>query len=730
MNEQFKWISFYTEFATKLLEFKNNRNLLIEKIQKVYSNIGMKLPKLESNIVPDDIDPFTVFGLFNKGIKDANRIAIIGGLKEEFGINAEIPNDFSGIPVLNNMMSTFYAFKDDERRNDDDISNLWSVFETAINFSTDKSDEKRLAFTNAYNQVKSQFGVKWNLTMGLYWICPDTYINLDSRNRKFMRNLDNISPDVVEEINGMKSVPDADKYLSICDKCQIAIESGKYSYKSFSELSHKAWIVSENSDDEFWPSYDEYPVDLTKEDWKRFINEIELPEHKGCIRVLKCYLEAGGIGSPKRLSELYGGNASVYTSSVSNTCRRALKYFDMQPCADNKRPNKEWQFPIAFQGKKGVGDDNGYVYKMRPELMDALKEIDLSDIALKYNKEDDEMSEVKFDKNTILYGPPGTGKTYNTAIYTVAICDNKPFNLLKDYKAVMARYNELKTEGRVVFTTFHQSYGYEEFIEGIKPRLDGDDDSLDYTIEDGVFKEFCKRAKSLPDVIEPETKPYVFIIDEINRGNISKIFGELITLIEDTKREGMLEAASAKLPYSGEYFSVPSNVYIIGTMNTADRSIALMDTALRRRFQFKEMMPDVNVLRKLNADKVGELDIAEMLEKINERITFLYDREHTIGHAFFTGLKEEPTIDRLASIFKKSVIPLLQEYFYEDYQKIQMVLGDNGKTSDNYKFIKDTTVKATEIFKGSVEDVIDLPEKKYEINEDAFSEIQSYIEII
>lgn len=241
------------------------------------------------------------------------------------------------------------------------------------------------------------------------------------------------------------------------------------------------------------------------------------------------------------------------------------------------------------------------------------------------------------------------------------------------------------------------------------------------------------KVRDLQQIIDGDTnneQPHVFIIDEINRGNISKIFGELITLIEDTKREGMPEAASAKLPYSGESFSVPNNVFIIGTMNTADRSIALMDSALRRRFSFEEMMPDANVLRSLRADKVADLDVAEMLDAINERITFLYDREHTIGHAFFTSLKDDPTIENLASIFKKSVIPLLQEYFYEDYQKIQMVLGDNGKSDDSYKFIKDSAIVAKKIFKGSVDEIVDLPEKKYEINEEALYNLESYKQIV
>ena len=190
----------------------------------------------------------------------------------------------------------------------------------------------------------------------------------------------------------------------------------------------------------------------------------------------------------------------------------------------------------------------------------------------------------------------------------------------------------------------------------------------------------------------------------------------------------MVEATSAILPYSGDAFCVPANVYILGTMNTADRSIALMDTALRRRFQFVEMMPDSKVI----SDVVIEgLDVAKMLDIINERIAFLYDREHTIGHAFFTGLlkTENRTVRALGSIFEKSVIPLLQEYFYEDYQKIQLVLGDNAKSNPDQKFIKDTKVVAKNIFVGSIEDIIDLPEKKFEINPKAFYDIESYMGI-
>ncbi len=329
------------------------------------------------------------------------------------------------------------------------------------------------------------------------------------------------------------------------------------------------------------------------------------------------------------------------------------------------------------------------------------------------------------NKNLILYGPPGTGKTYHTAIYAVAVCEGKPVEAVQeeDYPAVMDRYEALKKANRIEFTTFHQSYGYEEFIEGIKPVVGEAASDLKYTIEHGVFKRFCDAARG-------RAEPYVFIVDEINRGNISKIFGELITLIEDTKREGMKEQASAALPYSKKNFSVPANVYLLGTMNTADRSLALMDTALRRRFQFVEMMPDADVLRTIHADKVADLDVAEMLETINKRIALLYDREHTIGHAFFTKLAGKPTIETLQGIFKNSVIPLLQEYFYEDYQKIQLVLGDNGKTDPSTKFIVDEEVRVKDVFKGNADDMADLPEIAYSINQEAFSNLESYKQIM
>ena len=276
-----------------------------------------------------------------------------------------------------------------------------------------------------------------------------------------------------------------------------------------------------------------------------------------------------------------------------------------------------------------------------------------------------EGSGVPFPLNTILFGPPGTGKTWEAVSHAVAIMDGKAPEELAQTEArerVKARFAELREEERVEFVTFHQNYAYEDFIEGIGPVLDQDD--LRYEIRHGVFKRIASRAREHPG------KRHVLIIDEINRGNIAKIFGELITLIEPSKRSGGEDEAEVTLPYSQEPFSVPGNLYLVGTMNTADRGIALLDTALRRRFDFVEKMPDV---RHVEAD-IENVDGRAMLKAMNERITVCLDREHQIGHTYLIGVK---TIDRLAEVFQRSIVPLLQEYFYDDWAKIRSVLNEN-----------------------------------------------------
>ena len=494
----------------------------------------------------------------------------------------------------------------------------------------------------------------------------------------------------------------------------------------------------------------------------------------------------------------------------------------------------------------------------------------------------EEASATDVAKNTILYGPPGTGKTYHAAVYAVAIIENKPLAAVQseNYDDVLERYNAYKDDGLVEFTTFHQSYGYEEFIEGIRPVMNSDADDrneVEYEIASGIFKAFCEKAampvlrgdeeygfnsdpviwkvsldgtgenkvrsecmekghirlgwdsygktvtsetefqyggkqilnafinrmrvgdivlscfsattidaigvvtgeyewhdeyerlkrlrtvrwlvkgireditqinngssmtlstvyrlnislndvvdllrkyKTAPSYIDAPKTNHVFIIDEINRGNISKVFGELITLIEPSKRLGQPEGIAARLPYSNRLFGVPDNVYLIGTMNTADRSIATIDTALRRRFQFKEMQPDPDVLAGIS---VEDISIRDMLIRMNQKISALYDREHTIGHAYFIPLKASPTIDALAAIFEHNILPLLQEYFYDDYEKIRLVLGDNNKPDEADQFIVAKSIDYADLFGSSDMDMDNS--FIYEINRAAFDNIEAY----
>ena len=263
-----------------------------------------------------------------------------------------------------------------------------------------------------------------------------------------------------------------------------------------------------------------------------------------------------------------------------------------------------------------------------------------------------EMPKKIFPLNQILYGVPGTGKTYITAAYAVAICDNQPLG--DDYKAIKVRYNQLRKDGRINFVTFHQSYGYEDFIEGIRPTVANG--NISYKVQAGVFKKFCDEAAKLPNA------NFVFIIDEINRGNISKIFGELITLIEDDKRGELY----VTLPTSRESFTVPKNVYLLGTMNTADRSIALLDTALRRRFDFIAMPPRPELL----SDNIDGVNLQAVLTELNKRIEKFLDGDHAIGHAYFIGCRSRADVE---NIFRRKIRPLLQEYFYEDGARVEEV---------------------------------------------------------
>lgn len=686
---------------------------------------------------------------------------------------------------------------------------------------------------------------------------------------------DKSAQEIMDDIHTSKN-----KKVQICKvmseddvRSKSAYEVYQFMIESVYELEpYYNAAVEDEKENKWWPSLDEYNPGITAEQYEQILSD-ESKVKRELLDTLYYLFIMGGYGTCKQIADRYGNSFGHYNANARTVAKIVQSETECPVRQRDEGGDSYW--PVLFYGRDAGKEEQGtFVWKIREPLKEAIENMVSKGVLKMANGE-----KIK-NLNMILYGPPGTGKTYNSVVYAVAICEEKSVEEVadEDYEVVKARYEKLKSAGRIAFTTFHQSYGYEEFIEGIRPVMSNENTDLEssngsqlnYRVEPGVFKKFCDDAKKIevktdkfdfdkdaiiwkvtvrPEVredcfknkrvridwgmdsegaygfvndmkkgdlilttdgsrsiingiavvtsedafelegveedrttrnvtwlatdisediksinagkmlhrmtcarvpkmavsdavslamkkntnligteIEENRKPYVFIIDEINRGNISKIFGELITLIEDTKRLGMDEQASAILPYSGEEFSVPANVYILGTMNTADRSIALMDTALRRRFSFVEKMPEAGLLNGVNVYQAGEsINIGNMLYTINQRIEFLFDREHTIGHAFFMKLKKDPSIAVLADIFKKSVIPLLQEYFYEDYEKIQLVLGDNGKPDNKYKFIINETVTPSSIFRGRSR--LEKTEK-YTINEDAFQYIDSYIGIL
>lgn len=506
--------------------------------------------------------------------------------------------------------------------------------------------------------------------------------------------------------------------------------------------------------------------------------------------------------------------------------------------------------------------------------------------------------------NQILFGPPGTGKTYNTINKALAILDPECWSLYdKDEspearKALKARFDELVKEGRIDFVTFHQSFSYEDFVEGIRA-VTGEESQLEYKVEAGVFKRICDEARTsttsistgvrskpriwkisidgtgttatksyclehgearigwgylgdlhgideqdnsdyqhlgfndrstlrsfsqdmavgdvlvcirsaeqieavgvvtgdycfeAPDRVpekvrrdynhvrsvkwiyrdvglsilplnddtrftlktvyqmerftwgdllaylqehsqqplettQPSLKkpPYVLIIDEINRGNVSRIFGELITLIEPSKRAGASEALTTTLPYSKRPFSVPDNLYLIGTMNTADRSLAGLDIALRRRFVFEEMPPRAELLDGVVIEEEGhKVDVGRLLHTLNQRIEVLLDRDHCLGHAYFMPLKAaaKPTLVQLGYIFQHQILPLLQEYFFEDWQRIAWVLNDHRKSKAEAMFLEAPKLELKTLL-GDI--AVGGQRQRWSINEKAFRRIEAYV---
>ena len=817
---QFDWINFYSEFATKLLEFKNNRAELIADIQSAYSAINMKLPKLESEDSIIDIDPFTVFGLFNKGITNANRTAILESFATVFNIKSKVPDNFDGISVLNNLKATYYGFKDD--RQVADIDNLWGLYESAINLAEKDDAANREIFIKWYDTVHDQLGIRWNITMGLYWIRPYEFINLDSRNRWFIVDPDNMPVDFVNSVKKkLNKVPYAAEYLAIKDACLHALKDGNYEYKNYPELSYKAWIVSKQVNQEkaevkgkksskaaflrwFAPliqalrdlggsgtpaearakiieneqlSEDEINQTRGKNNVNKFENEVAFarnylvnagyidksvygiwtlteagksvdmtsemasdifknvlssnPSKQGKnidaladedVHTVRYWLYAPGEGSCM-WDEFYTsgimaigwgeiGDLSKFDNkdamkikmrevideslSYKNAAHATWQFANEMKIGDivfvkkgmhqiigrgvvmsdyeydNTRDdeyknirqvdwthNGEWPHPgqAVMKTLTDITSYTDYVEKLNSLFEDETEE-DAEDVEKTYppyTKEDflsevfmpeeeyDKLSGIlRIKKNIILQGAPGVGKTF--------VAKRIAFSMMG-----------VKDVERVMMVQFHQSYSYEDFIMGFRPSTDG------FELKRGAFYNFCKKAEIDGD------NDYFFIIDEINRGNLSKIFGELFMLIENDKR-----GVSLQLLYSDEKFSVPKNIYIIGMMNTADRSLAMLDYALRRRFAFFEIKPAFTTdgfreyRMSLENEKFDKLiACVESLNNVISNDESLGDG-FCIGHSYFCNLLPDTIDDQvLSGIVEYELIPLLKEYWFDEPTKVK-----------------------------------------------------------
>lgn len=745
MNEAtFIWSEIYEEFATKLLEYKNDRKNLISKLQNVYEEIDMKLSKMESNGEILDIDPFTIFGLFNKGITDDNRKRILGEIAKQFNLKNKVPFSFEGIPLVNNLRSTFFNFA--EERGENDINNLWEVFESAIRYADNPTQGNKLKIESTYNNVIKQKGIQWNITMGLYWIRPNTYINLDSKNREFIIKQKILPEQFIKEVNQFKNVPNGEQYIQLCDLLLEKIKDGQYGYRYFKELSFIAY--ERNMSVDTVTQHNTQNTDIAK-------NTI-LYGPPGTGKTYNTVMYAVAIIENKKLEEIKKEN---YTEVID----RYNKYKE-DGLIEFTTFHQSYGYEEFIEGIKPVihsdeEDETDIQYEVVPGLFKKFCDIAGKPI-LRKEKCDIGINESPTIWKISLEGS-GENSTRTECMKNEHIrigYDEYGREITNLFKGVAGRHilnyfiNDMSI-GDIVMSCYdcntvdaigvvtgeyewHDEYPEYKRLRKVNWIVKGIKENI-IKINNGsrlsnptVYKlrmdlsdvmEIIEKYSKNTIEVEEKKKNHVFIIDEINRGNISKIFGELITLIEPTKRIGQTEGQKVRLPYSQKLFGVPNNVYLIGTMNTADRSIATIDTALRRRFNFKEMLPDEEVL---DGIYVEDVSIKDIFIKMNKRITVLFDREHTLGHAYFLPLKDAPTIETLANIFENSIIPLLQEYFYEDYEKIRMVLGDNQKDSEDKQFITIEENDYNDLF-GYID--YDFDEMStYKINSFALTNIEAY----
>lgn len=700
IQKQFTWTDFYKEFAQKLVAYKDNRLLLTKKVKEIYELSGISMPTLEKDNNLVDIDPFTVFGLFNKNLRVENRMKILNAIVKLFDLGSKTPNSFDGIPVLNNQNATYYRFIDE--KSDEDIEDLWSLFLAALEYDKKKTTDNKERVSHYFDIVNNKKGNgNSKTTIGLYWIAPDSFLNLDSRNQWYIFESGKFPTEISNSLPSIDSKITAAKYFQIVETINFYFNSAEAKFKNFKELSFEAWkyseevnkknqelkMVAESSalmDDEnetirYWVyapgegSYmweDFYKRGVMAIGWNEigdlslFKNKSEIKEAMKKIYGPNLSYQNATHATWQFANEMKVGDIIFVKKGRSQLIGRGIVTSDYFYDSEAEEYNHirivnwthhgEWPYPGKAAMKtltdvtpyidvveklKNIFDDDTSedVEEVEKSYSSYTKEDFLNDVFMSEEEYERLRSVLVFKKNIILQGAPGVGKTYTAKRLAYSLIGEKNVD-------------------RVKMVQFHQSYSYEDFIMGFRPS------DIGFELRKGTFYNFCKRAAL--DAVNN----YFFIIDEINRGNLSKIFGELFMLLENDKR-----GASLQLVYSDEKFSIPDNLYIIGMMNTADRSLAMLDYALRRRFAFFELKPG------FETDGFKSYQLTINNSKLNNLITCIKNLNYAIvsdetlgegfciGHSYLCNLKSESVDEQVISnIVEYELVPLLKEYWFDE----------------------------------------------------------------
>lgn len=672
LDVNFTWVPIYRELSYKILEFKDDRTKLLKIMYEILEELNLFSDNDKENCnldkfnglrcKYDDFDPFSFMNRFDL-YNDENRRKFISKFQEKTGLAVRIPNDFDGIPKVNPQVSCFLRLKDDREPND--VNDFWEFFDVALKFADNHTSVNRKKFIEFYDKIIVKPNCKFNVSMSLFKICPNFYLNLDKTNRDYLEEIYQI------HVSGAKA-PDGGSYLELIEKVQKLIAEDAR-YDSLLDFSDKAWkakksnlgMENKNTENEdrkyFWlnasPSMWSFSDISVGE-----IQEYTSINESGHKRRIYSNYESAKKGDIVIGYESTPVKAIVCICEVERELENDLIAFKKIEQLVNPIPFSTITTIPKIQNMEALKNAQGSLFKLTKEeydvIYDVIRKKNTPSLKEKYNKYDHNkfLKEVFIEKskykeicdllikkkNIILQGAPGVGKTF--------MAKKIAYSLIGE-----------ENKDRIEFVQFHQSYSYEDFIEGFRPTKSGK-----FILENGIFYNVCKKAEK-----EPNNNFYL-IIDEINRGNLSKIFGELLMLIENDKRG----KEYVTLAYSKNEFTVPSNLYIIGMMNTADRSLAIMDYALRRRFSFVDIEPafenDVfqTYLAELNNEYLYE--VIAKIKKLNEEIIKdpSLGEGFVIGHSYFCNLTN-PTKEEIKNILKYDILPLLKEYWFDEENKVR-----------------------------------------------------------